>query len=121
MPAWFEILLSRLGVPYVVDYHDALDVRGWSESTEVAELQRFDVGIMPLRDAPMERGKCGYKLIQYMACGRPVVASPVGASRQIVEHGTNGFLASTAAEWVAALRALQDPALRRRMGAAGRA
>ena len=116
-----RVRVTAIGAGPVTLDHVALDVRGWSESTEVAELQRFDVGIMPLRDAPMERGKCGYKLIQYMACGRPVVASPVGASRQIVEHGTNGFLASTAAEWVAALRALQDPALRRRMGAAGRA
>ena len=99
----------------------AVDMRPWSESTEVAELQRFDVGIMPLRDEAWERGKCGYKLIQYMACGRPVVASPVGASRQIVEHGMNGFLAGTPAEWVVALRALEDPALRARMGEAGRA
>ncbi len=101
--------------------HVAVDVRPWSESTEVAELQNFDVGIMPLRDEAWERGKCGYKLIQYMACARPVVASPVGASKQIVEHGMNGFLADTPAEWVGALRALQDPALRARMGAAGRA
>jgi glycosyltransferase involved in cell wall biosynthesis len=97
------------------------DLRPWSESTEVAELQRFDVGIMPLPDEPWERGKCGYKLIQYMACGRPVVASPVGMSTQIVEHGVNGFLASTQSEWIAALRALRDVRLRAQMGAAGRA
>ncbi|MFN2571088.1 MAG: glycosyltransferase family 4 protein [Gemmatimonadales bacterium] len=101
--------------------HVAVDVRPWSEATEIEELQQFDVGIMPLRDEPWERGKCGYKLIQYMACGRPVVASPVGASRQIVEHGTNGFLATSAPEWVQALRALRDPELRTRMGTAGRA
>ena len=101
--------------------HVPIDVRPWSESREVAELQAFDVGIMPLRDEPWERGKCGYKLIQYMACGRPVVASPVGASRHIVEHGTNGFLASTETEWVQALRALRDSALRARLGTAGRA
>ncbi|HWC72558.1 MAG TPA: glycosyltransferase family 4 protein [Gemmatimonadales bacterium] len=99
----------------------AVDIRPWSESTEVAELQQFDVGIMPLPDAAWERGKCGYKLIQYMACGRPVVASPVGASRRIVDHGVNGFLAANTAEWVQALRALRDPALRTRMGIAGRA
>lgn len=98
-----------------------IDARAWSEATEVADLQRFDVGIMPLSDGPWERGKCGYKLIQYMACGRPVVASPVGANSQIVEHGVNGLLANTSADWVAALRALRDPALRARMGAAGRA
>jgi len=98
-----------------------IEARPWSEATEVAELERFDVGIMPLPDGPWERGKCGYKLIQYMACGRPVVASPVGMSAQIVEHGVTGLLARTSADWVAALRALRDPALRARMGAAGRA
>jgi glycosyltransferase involved in cell wall biosynthesis len=106
--------------PVTLD-HVAVDIRPWSESSEVAELQQFDVGIMPLPDAAWERGKCGYKLVQYMACGRPVVASPVGASRDIVEHGTNGFLARTVPEWVQSLRALRDPALRARMGTAGRA
>src|SRR5205807_236821 len=96
-----------------------IEARPWSEATEVAELERFDVGIMPLPDGPWERGKCGYKLIQYMACGRPVVASPVGMSAQIVEHGVTGLLARTSADWVAALRALRDPALRARMPWAG--
>ncbi len=106
--------LAMEGVP--------LESRPWREATEVNELQQFDVGIMPLPDEPFERGKCGYKLIQYMACGLPVVASPVGVNRQIVEHGVNGFLANTPDEWVAALSALRDdPALRRQMGAAGRA
>jgi len=95
--------------------------RPWSEETEVAEIQHFDVGIMPLPDEPWERGKCGYKLIQYMGCGRPVVASPVGANAQIVEPGLNGFLATTTADWIDALRALRDAALRERMGRAGRA
>jgi glycosyltransferase involved in cell wall biosynthesis len=99
-----------------------VDVRPWSEETEVAELQNFDVGIMPLVDGDWERGKCGYKLIQYMACGVPVIASPVGANRQIVQHGVNGFLASNREEWIEALTKLRDdPALRAKMGAAGRA
>ena len=93
----------------------------WAADTEVASIQSFDIGIMPLLDEPFERGKCGYKLIQYMACGLPVVASPVGVNCQLVEHGVNGFLAATPAEWDAALRALaMDPALRQRMGRAGR-
>jgi glycosyltransferase involved in cell wall biosynthesis len=116
-----DVRVTLVGSGPVTLDHVAVDVRPWSESSEVAELQQFDVGIMPLRDEPWERGKCGYKLIQYMACGRPVVASPVGASRHIVEHGTNGFLARSAPDWVEALRALRDPALRARMGTAGRA
>ena len=97
------------------------DKKGWSEESEVNDIQTFDVGIMPLPDMPWERGKCGYKLIQYMACGCPVVASPVGVNRQIVENGVNGFLVSTMDEWLHALRTLRDdPALRERMGRAGR-
>ena len=93
----------------------------WSEHTEVADIATFDIGIMPLVDEPFERGKCGYKLIQYMASGLPVVASPVGANCQIVEHGVNGFLAETPAEWEQALGLLlADADLRQRMGMAGR-
>jgi glycosyltransferase involved in cell wall biosynthesis len=93
----------------------------WSEDSEVAAIQGFDVGIMPLPDEPWERGKCGYKLIQYMACGRPVIASPVGINRQIVEQGVNGFLASDMTDWVTSLNELRDNAsLRESMGRAGR-
>ena len=98
-----------------------VEVRPWQENTEVAEIQDFDVGLMPLPDEPYERGKCGYKLIQYMACGKPVVASPVGMNTEIVRHGENGFLATTTDEWIDALsHLLEDPNLRFRMGQAGR-
>ncbi|MRR34164.1 glycosyltransferase, partial [bacterium] len=98
-----------------------VDTRPWSEETEVSGINSFDVGIMPLRDDPWERGKCGYKLIQYMACGRPVVASPVGVNRAIVDHGVNGFLASSHEEWVRYLARLRDdPATRGVMGMAAR-
>jgi len=92
----------------------------WSEETEVERICAFDIGIMPLYDTPWERGKCAYKLLQVMAAGKPVIASPVGANRQVVEHGVNGFLATGTQEWVDALRKLADPALRLRMGAAAR-
>jgi len=93
----------------------------WRRETEAHQLSQFDVGIMPLPDEPWERGKCGYKLIQYMAAGLPVVASPVGVNKEIVKHGENGFLADTRHEWRTALSALKnDVELRRRMGAAGR-
>jgi len=94
----------------------------WSEDTEAKQVAEFDIGVMPLPDTPFERGKCAYKLIQYMACGIPVVASPVGANRDIVRHGENGFLAATLDEWKGALCRLADsPSLRHMMGAAGRA
>jgi glycosyltransferase involved in cell wall biosynthesis len=93
----------------------------WSEESEVASIRSLDIGIMPIPDEPFERGKCGYKLIQYMACSLPVVASPVGVNCQIVEAGTTGYLADTETEWEAALNKLiQEPSLRRRMGVAGR-
>ena len=93
----------------------------WSEGSEIENVRMFDVGIMPLADSPFERGKCGFKLIQYMACGLPVVASPVGVNSNIVEDGKNGFLAKTTEDWVRALTTLRDNKdLRQRMGAAGR-
>lgn len=99
-----------------------VDLIAWREETEVDEIRGFDVGIMPLPDEPWERGKCGFKLIQYMACCLPVVASPVGVNTTIVEHGCNGLLATSTEEWVQALGTLAaDSELRRRMGRAGRA
>jgi len=77
----------------------------WREDLEVAHIHEFDVGIMPLPDSPFERGKCGYKLIQYMACGKPVVASPVGVNKKIVSNDV-GILALDKADWVKALRLL---------------
>ena len=93
----------------------------WSEENETKLLADCDMGIMPLPDDEFTRGKCGLKLIQYMACFLPVVASPVGVNREIVEHGRNGFLASDPAEWHTALRGLvEDGQLRKNMGRAAR-
>lgn len=94
----------------------------WSEASEAGDIAACCVGVMPLADTAWARGKCGYKLIQYMACGLPVVASPVGANTEIVEDGVDGLLAADAAAWDAALARLLDaPGLRARMGQAGRA
>jgi len=99
----------------------AKDILPWSEDSEVAHIQSFDVGIMPLLDGPFEQGKCGYKLIQYMACGLPVIASPVGVNMRIVEQGKTGFLATTNADWVQALVMLsKDARMRNKLGKAGR-
>ncbi|HVV68960.1 MAG TPA: glycosyltransferase family 4 protein [Gammaproteobacteria bacterium] len=93
----------------------------WSEDSEVEAIQRMSIGIMPLRDVPFDHGKCGYKLIQYMACSKPVVASPVGVNSQIVQEGKNGFLAQTEEQWQEALeRLLRDAGLRDAMGRQGR-
>jgi glycosyltransferase involved in cell wall biosynthesis len=93
----------------------------WDEKTETSIGEMFDVGIMPLIDGPFERGKCGYKLIQYMAGGLPVIASPVGVNTQIVSTGNNGYLANSEAEWLEAFQKLdQDFELRLKMGQSGR-
>lgn len=98
-----------------------VEYRPWSEATEVQDILDFDVGIMPLPDDPWERGKCGYKLIQYMACSRPVIASPVGVNHQIVNDGVNGFLATTIEDWRSALDTLRRaPELGTQLGVAGR-
>jgi glycosyltransferase involved in cell wall biosynthesis len=98
------------------------ETREWSVTTEAQLLSECDIGIMPLSDTEFTRGKCGLKLIQYMACGLPVVASPVGANCEIVEENRNGFLAANAREWFEKLDALVASAeLRKRLGTSGRA
>lgn len=104
---------------YLLDKN--IEVKAWNSETEVEEIKKLDVGIMPLEDTPYTRGKCGFKLIQYMACGLPVIASPVGVNIEIVEHGINGFLATTNEEWLWAIETLKnDPDLRKKMGEAAR-
>jgi glycosyltransferase involved in cell wall biosynthesis len=92
----------------------------WQESQETQFVADIDIGIMPLEDTDWERGKCGYKLIQYMACGKPVIASPVGVNKQIVSPEL-GFLCEDTSEWKAALSTLiNDAKMRGEMGASGR-
>ena len=93
----------------------------WSLESESAALARGDIGIAPTPDDRWTRGKCGFKIIQYMAAGLPVIASPVGANAQIVREGQTGFLATTTPQWEMAIRALAaDVGLRGRLGQAGR-
>lgn len=92
----------------------------WSAEREVAELSSAHVGIAPMSDDPWTRGKCALKVIQYMACGLPVISSDCGANAEIVVEGETGFLVPDSEGWVAALGKLQDAALRRRMGEAAR-
>lgn len=98
-----------------------VEIRGWTEEGEADLIRQIDVGIMPLRDGPWERGKCGYKLIQYMACGIPVVASPVGVNVEIVNESGAGILAGSLPQWESALcQLLASRVKRRELGLAGR-
>ena len=93
----------------------------WSEDTEATLIAECDIGIMPLKDTPWEQGKCAYKLIQYMACGLPTVASPIGANCDVVIAGGTGFFANTASDWMDTIELLLcDTDLRQRLGLAGR-
>lgn len=94
----------------------------WSEKSEVAEILKMDVGIMPLQDSLWEKGKCAYKLIQYAACGIPGIASDVGMNREVTVHEETGLLISGPDEWMSAvLRMKNDHTLRKRMGLQARA
>lgn len=93
----------------------------WKEVTEVEDLLKINIGIMPLEADPWCEGKCGFKLIQYMALGIPAAASPIGVNKQIVAQGENGFLCTNAQEWYNAIAMLiQQEDLRVRMGKSGR-
>jgi glycosyltransferase involved in cell wall biosynthesis len=93
----------------------------WSAADEATEIAGADVGVSWLPDDLWSRGKCGLKVLQYMAAGLPVIANPVGVHVEMVRHGETGFLASTPIEWVDAIDALsRDPDLRERMGRAAR-
>ena len=76
---------------------------------------------MPLPDDEWAKGKCGLKGLSYMACEIPTIMSPVGVNTQIIEHGANGFLASTTQEWVDCIsKLIESPELREKMGKAAR-
>ncbi len=99
-----------------------MEFHPWSEEGEMEDLRSMDVGIYPLPDDPWTLGKCGFKAIQYMACGIPVVGSPVGVMKEIVLEGKTGLHVRRPGEWERALETLlADRGLRRRMGEAGRA
>lgn len=117
----FKIKLRWIGAGSSLGMGEFVEVLDWNEDREATDIMSFDVGIMPLTDNIWERGKCGYKLIQYMACGIPVVGTPIGINDSIIQNGVNGFKATSIHEWKSALETLlSDPGLRTRMGLAGR-
>jgi glycosyltransferase involved in cell wall biosynthesis len=93
----------------------------WRAETEVEDFRRLDLGLAPMPDTPWARGKGGFKQVQYMAVGVPMVSSPQGGAREFVEDGVHGLFATTPDEWTAQLRRLLlDRALRARLARAGR-
>jgi glycosyltransferase involved in cell wall biosynthesis len=94
----------------------------WSVDIESEALMRGDIGIAPTPNDRWTLGKCGFKIVQYMAAGLPVIASPVGANAQLVREGETGRLASTFDQWTQSIVELsKNSDTRQRMGAAGRA
>jgi glycosyltransferase involved in cell wall biosynthesis len=93
----------------------------WNPDTEIEDLLKIDIGIMPLPDDEWSKGKCGFKALQYMALEIPAVISPVGVNTEIISEGVEGFLCSTDEDWILALNKLiQDPTLRETIGKRGR-
>lgn len=97
--------------------HIAVEKKEWKYDEEIRDLHSFDIGLMPLTDDVWTRGKCGFKLLQYMAVGLPAVASPVGVNSEIINHGINGFLAKNKDDWRKNISTLiKDVDLRKRIG-----
>lgn len=94
----------------------------WREQSELDDLLKMDIGVMPLQNDAWSEGKCGFKLIQYLSVGIPALASPVGVNSAIIEEGVNGYLCRDKAAWKEHIRELAaDVQLRKKMGAAGHA
>lgn len=89
----------------------------WIPSKVIEYLSSSDIGIMPLDNSEWKNGKCGSKIIQYMASGLPVVASDAPANREIIRHGETGFIALDEKDWYEFLKLLfRNIDLRLQMG-----
>ena len=116
----YSIKLKVIGADVIMEGID-FEIVDWKEGTEVNELLSADIGIMPLENTIWEKGKCGFKLIQYMACGLPVVASDAPANKEIIENDINGFIARNEREWYIALEKLiLNSSSRENFGKSGR-
>lgn len=93
----------------------------WNKATEIEDLAKFSIGIMPLRADQWSEGKCGFKGLQYMALGIPALMSPIGVNNEIIHHEENGYLLTTPASWEEAIKQLlNDKSLRKKIGTSGR-
>jgi glycosyltransferase involved in cell wall biosynthesis len=116
----YAIRVKIIGVNIDIEGID-FELIQWKENTEVDEILSSDIGIMPLENTIWEKGKCGFKLIQYMACGLPVVATTAPANEEIIDNGVNGFLVDSEEEWYVALEKLiTDTVSREKFGKSGR-
>jgi glycosyltransferase involved in cell wall biosynthesis len=94
-----------------------MEMRQWSAETEVQDLHRGDIGLVPVEDSEWNQWKFFYKTIQYMAVGMPVIAYKIGSNKEVIEDGINGFLVQTEKEWFEKLKLLvENPDLRIKMG-----
>jgi glycosyltransferase involved in cell wall biosynthesis len=101
--------------------HVPMIKKRWSSEEEESDLKSFDIGIMPLSDDLWSRGKCGLKILQYYSVGVPVICTPVGVNRDLVEDGVNGFWARNEEEWKKGLlKLMKEEGLRKEMGMKGR-
>ena len=128
LAAPLRALARRRAIVFVVVSEQSIELEGvpsehlpWTLARQEKALSQLDIGVMPLVDSPWARGKCAYKLLQYMAAELPVVASPVGMNAELVDHGRNGLVAATPTAWEHALEQLvTDPELAGKLGAEGR-
>ena len=112
-----NIRFHIVGITQDMDLGKNVKYIRWTEETEVAEILKMDIGLMPLQDSKWEKGKCAYKLIQYAACGIPGIASDVGMNREVTVPGETGILASVDEEWIQAIKTLKsNTELRQQMG-----
>ena len=125
-------VIEKLAQKYDIEFHiisnekpkvskDFIVYKTWNKATEIEDLMCFDIGIMPLFDTEWERGKCGFKALQYMSLGIPAVVSPVGVNTEIIENNKNGLFATKKLEWAKQLSILiESPTYRQQLGQAGR-
>lgn len=121
LPEGIRLRVVSSAPPELPGARAAVEFVPWSEAVEAEVVAGFDAGIMPLPDTEWARGKCGLKILQYMAAGVPVVASPVGVNLEIVRPGENGLLAEGPEDWRRCIAELcASKPLRERLGRAGR-
>ena len=107
--------------PLILDSNLTIINKKWNLKDEENDIKGFDIGIMPLEDTQWARGKCAFKLLQYMAFGVACIGSPVGANKQVVNDADNGLLATTYEEWLNALfRLIDDPLYRKQLVASAK-